>query len=392
VERDYQDKFTDFTCCVGSGMESHALHGDGIFYESGDHLWINLYAPSAANWENADAKLTVDTDFPDAERVLIRMVLAAPKTLSLSLRRPSWAKVGFTVSVNGEAVDDLPTAGSYLELKRLWHDGDTVTLGLPKCLRMEPLPDNPSRVALLWGPLVLAGDLGPETHGGYTGTPVLVAAGRPVEEWLQPVAGENGQFDSINAGRNIDGTNSVVDVRFTPFYQLHRRSYSAYWDLYTPEEWERKSAEVAAEQDAKRELEAATVAYAQPGEMQPERDFNQQGGDSSPERLFGRPGRRSKSWFSFDMPVDSTFPMALVITYHTDEFVKRSAEILVDGFLIGERKAERMRPGGASGAFFEVEYPLLPELVAEKSKVTVRFQATEGNDTGTVFGLRMVRS
>ena len=35
VRREYQDLSRSFTCCVGSGMESHALHGLGIYYESG---------------------------------------------------------------------------------------------------------------------------------------------------------------------------------------------------------------------------------------------------------------------------------------------------------------------------------------------------------------------
>ena len=35
-----------------------------------------------------------------------------------------------------------------------------MTLVLPKALRLEPLPDNPRRAAIMWGPLVLAGDLG----------------------------------------------------------------------------------------------------------------------------------------------------------------------------------------------------------------------------------------
>jgi len=50
-QREYADMFQSFTCCVGSGMESHALHGDGIYYESGDKLWVNLYAPSTADWQ-----------------------------------------------------------------------------------------------------------------------------------------------------------------------------------------------------------------------------------------------------------------------------------------------------------------------------------------------------
>ena len=33
VSREYQNMLADFTCCVGSGMESHALHGDGIYFE-----------------------------------------------------------------------------------------------------------------------------------------------------------------------------------------------------------------------------------------------------------------------------------------------------------------------------------------------------------------------
>ncbi len=55
----------------------------------------------------------------------------------------------------------LRRAGSS-ELKRTWKTGDAITITLPKTLRLEPLPDNPRRVAILWGPLVLAGDLGPE--------------------------------------------------------------------------------------------------------------------------------------------------------------------------------------------------------------------------------------
>jgi len=73
---------------------------------------------------------------------------------------------------------------SYVEVERTWKTGDTVTLALPKQLRLEPLPDNPRRTAILWGPLVLAGDLGPEdqeelAHDEITGlwkVPVFVAA------------------------------------------------------------------------------------------------------------------------------------------------------------------------------------------------------------------------
>ncbi|MFO1490478.1 MAG: glycoside hydrolase family 127 protein, partial [Kiritimatiellia bacterium] len=108
VRQEYQDMSDSFTCCVGSGMESHALHGDGIYFESGDRLWVNLYTPSTAQWSSAGVGLTVETDLPVGDAVSIRLTCGAPRRFRLSLRRPSWAGDGFTVAVNGEAVRDVP--------------------------------------------------------------------------------------------------------------------------------------------------------------------------------------------------------------------------------------------------------------------------------------------
>ena len=44
-------------------------------------------------------------------------------------------------------------------------------------------------------------------------------------------------------------------------------------------------------EEKQKKLEAATIAFAQPGQMQAERDFNQQGEDSAPVRVEDRFGR-----------------------------------------------------------------------------------------------------
>jgi uncharacterized protein len=384
VTREYQDMFDGFTCCVGSGMESHALHGDGLYHASadGDKLWVNVYAPSTADWAKRGVKLAVATDFPEGESATLKLSLASPQKFTLALRRPAWAEKGFTVSLNGEPVATPSLVAGYVELTREWRDGDQVALTLPKTLRAEPLPDNPRRVALLWGPLVLAGDLGPEDRQAATAArpPVFVTDESDLSSWLRPVAERPGVFRSVGAGRE-------QDVELTPFYRLHRRTYAVYWDLFTGAEWETRAAELAREAEAQRRLEAATVAYAQPGEMQPERDFNQQGENTSPERTMGRAGRRGTKWFSFDLPVDATQPGALVVTYWNDEWRKRTFEILVDGTRIAEQTVEK----GGEPRFFEVRYALPAELVAGKQKVTVRFQATNGNEIAAVYGLRSIR-
>ena len=390
VRHEYGNMFRSFTCCVGSGMESHALHGEGIYYESGERLWVNLYVPSTARWESAGVSLTMETGFPEGESATLKVELEAPRELTLALRRPSWAGEGFSVGVNGQAVEELPEPGCHVLLKRTWQSGDQVALVLPKTLRLEPVPDNPRRAALMWGPLVLAGDLGSEdqreierdTLSGQLKVPVFVAAERPLAEWLKPVADKPGHFRSDGVGRGRD-------VEFVPFYRLHRRTYGVYWDLFTPAEWEQEKTEYAARQERHRKLELATVAFVQPGEMQPERDFNYRAADDAQlARLLGRRGRRAKSWFSFDLPVDPAHPMALVVTYNSDEWRRRTFEILVDGRRIKEQTVEKRGPM----RFFDVECAVPAELAEGKEKVTVRFQASGGNEIAAVYGIRMIRA
>ena len=107
VQHEYQDMFRSFTCCVGTGLESHALHGDGIYYESGDKLWVNLYAPSEAQWAEAGVKLQMETDFPEGESATVKLTLRSAREFTLALRKPYWAQEGFTITVNGETLGEI---------------------------------------------------------------------------------------------------------------------------------------------------------------------------------------------------------------------------------------------------------------------------------------------
>jgi len=416
VTHEYQDMFRDFTCDVGTGMENHALHGDGIYYEGDDRLWVNLYVPSSATWAKTGVELTMETDFPEGETAKLALRLRAPREFTLALRRPYWTGQGFLVKLNGQIVepgqepapDSLDRTGrsqyrrpayepsSYLELKRRWTSGDVVEVALPKTLHLEPLPDNPHRLSLMWGPLVLAGDLGPEPDG-HRGegarpappVPVFVTAD-PVATWLQPVAGAPGHFRTDGVGREPDARGRVSDVDFQPFFRLHRRTYSTYWDLFTPAEWDRQKTAYAAEAERLRKLAAATVAYLQPGEVVFERQFNYQAGEGAqPQRILGRPGRGCRTWFSYDLPVEPSHPMVLIATYFSGDRRGTPADfgIQVDGGSIGDQQLGLSDPH----RFFDLEYRLPEDLVRGKSKVTVRFQAKQGSQIATVFGLRMIR-
>ena len=66
------------------------------------------------------------------------------------------------MKINGRAIDVTPTPGSYLTLNRVWKAGDKIEMTLPMHLSVEAMPDDPKTQAFLYGPLVLAGDLGSE--------------------------------------------------------------------------------------------------------------------------------------------------------------------------------------------------------------------------------------
>jgi DUF1680 family protein len=386
VRREYADMNRSFTCCVGTGLESHALHGLGLYYESGDRLWVNIYAPSTALWEAAGVKLTMDTTFPEGESASLTVDVKEPRELTIALRRPSWAEDDFVVRVNG-TLTALPKPGSYVEIKRVWRTGDTVSLTLPKSVWLDRLEDNPKRAAILWGPLVLAGDLGaaPARERGPEGemrqqfdAPPLVTE-RDVLTSLQPVADRPGTFRMTNLGAAIE---------FAPFYKLHRRTYTAYWDILTPTEHKTRLTERAAEEQRQRALEAASVGFVSAGDAKAEKAFNQQGEETTIVRAEGRPGRRSAKWFSYDVPVEATATMTLVVTYNSDNRRARSFEIHADG----QRISEQALAQSSVSRFFDAQYPLPVDVTRGKRTVTIRFQATGGNEVAPVFAVRTIRS
>jgi DUF1680 family protein len=396
VRREYQDMNRSFTCCVGSGLESHALHGHGIYYEAGDRLWVNLYAPSIAQWESAGVKLAMATTFPDGDAATLSFDVVAPKTFTLLLRRPSWAGDGFNVKVNGAFVTALPKPGAYAELKRTWKSGDTVSLVLPKRLRVERLADDSTRAAIMWGPLMLAGDLGADrsptaatirSRTEPPAAPALVTT-RPVEEWLKPIAGSAGKFRAAGIAFAMDGGKTAGDVELAPFYKLHRRWYVGYWDLDTRPEYDRRVAAVVAEKARQQKLAAATLTYVPAGDGEAEKAFHFEGDDSTIVRVDGRPGRRSGKWFAYQIPIDATDAAALIVTYNSDNRRERTFDVLVDD----TRIASETMAKSSVARFIDVSYALPQDLVRGKRAIAMRFQATHGNDTAVVFGIRLARS
>ena len=370
----------DFTCCNGSGMENHARYGENIYFHSHDALWVNLFIASELTWVDKNLKVRQETNFPQTPGTRLTFTAIEPIKLAVHIRHPFWATAGFSLKLNGTKLDTTSTPQSYAIVDRVWKTDDVLEVEMPMPLRTESMPDNPKRIAVFAGPILLAGDFG--APGSETPVSGFVTGDRPPADWIKAVEDEPLVWRTSRAGR-------PRDVQLTPFYSMYDRVYSVYWDLFTDSEWQAKRAEQEAEIQRRRELEARTVDLFQIGEMQPERDHNLKGEKTGAGEFGGRKLRdaRDGGWFSFDVAVPGEAPADLVITYWGSETGNRAFDILVNDTKIATQKLNRDKPE----KFWDQVYPLPEAITKGKSKVTIKFQAHPGNYAGGVFGIRVVR-
>jgi DUF1680 family protein len=105
------------------------------------------------------------------------------------------------------------------------------------------MPDDPKLAAIMYGPLVLAGELDAENldpkriysddkvlHGGFSAIAVPELAGdrNALDKWIQAVSAKDRplSFRTVGAGR-------PGDVTLSPFYRLFNQRYCVYWRFRT---------------------------------------------------------------------------------------------------------------------------------------------------------------
>lgn len=382
----YQDQFNAFTCCVGTGMENHAKYGRGIYFHTVDKLFVNLFIPSEVNWAERGIKLRQQTEFPDRDTTTLIFDAAKSTKLTLAIRYPYWAEHGAEVTLNGKELKLEPTECSYLEIRRTWERGDSVHVRFPMALRLETMPDNRNRAAIMYGPIVLAGELGEVNDPAASRpdfVPVLLTSSRDLAGWVKPENDAPLRFKTEGVGR-------PRDFALYPFFRMHDKRYSVYWDFFTESEWQAREAAYKAEVERLQALEARTVDVVRIGEMQPERDHNLQGENTGAGDALGRKWRHATDggWFSFELKVVPAGANILSVTYWGSDAGNREFDVLVDGQKVASERLENNNPG----KFYDQEYKLPESAVAGKQKVTVKFQAHPGKWAGGVFGARMLKA
>lgn len=345
--RVYSQPQNCFWCCVGSGMENHARYGEMIYASRENELIVNLFIPSSLNWKEKGMTFTQETSFPENEKTRLVVKTEKSRKMKISFRCPEWIekdKVEF--KVNGENVEAVFDDGYYV-VYRKWSDGDTLEMSLPMTLRAVQLPDKSPYYSFMYGPVVLAADLGKErldgmfaddSRGGHVasgpqlplqGMPVIVGQEETILENIRKVANDKLEFKlyGIYPSR-------YEGMLLKPFYKTHECRYMVYWEVVSKDELKQRRDELAKAEEERIKLDNATADVVVCGEQQPESDHFIEMDNSVIGSEQGTPWRETRSWFLYKMKSNGKPVNAVMLK--SFQASSKNAVLYVNGVKVGD--------------------------------------------------------
>jgi len=243
--RAYNSPEESFWCCTGTGAEEFAKLTDTIFFRRGSDVYVNQFIASTLDWKEEGLLIDQVTQFPREQGTTLKIKTSRPIARTVHVRIPSWTTDAAQVKINGRASEAVADSGSYLGIRRVWQDGDNISITLPMELRQEALPGDDSVTAVLYGPLVLATNLGPGPadgpskviHSGAT-APDNLSSPDPLpktfadpgirpDQWVQTESKSELRFKVAGEGAKHE---------LMPMYQIRDQRYAVYCQIGNPKE------------------------------------------------------------------------------------------------------------------------------------------------------------
>ena len=224
------------SCCGGTGSENHVKYQEAAYFTSDDCIWVGLYLPSVAEWDEQGIILEQECAWP-AEHSTIRIAKGRGK-FAMKLRIPYWATEGVKVTLNGEEVAADYAPCSYVTIPaRKWKKGDVVEVHLPFTKHVNYGPDRMTTAAtapnetntpfapmwtgtLMYGPLAM-GTTGIDNWADATVTLDSdlgnVIANRPTTE-----SGTHGNLYTLTVGERTFIPDYALDRNQTHYLRIAR--------------------------------------------------------------------------------------------------------------------------------------------------------------------------
>ncbi|SEO00810.1 hypothetical protein SAMN04488134_103103 [Amphibacillus marinus] len=170
-QKKWGSKTRDFWCCHGTMVQAQAFYPELIYFEDAatEKIIISQYIPSELTYQDIHLKQAIamkyyndqaffdEHDDSQMSRWLLKFSIKSTQARkrTLSFRVPAWVTGKPSVQLNGVAIQ-VELHNGYFDLTHDWQD-DQLSIFFPSELRVEALPDLPELVAVIDGPIVLAG-------------------------------------------------------------------------------------------------------------------------------------------------------------------------------------------------------------------------------------------
>lgn len=411
-------------CCTSSGHRMVSLLPTFLYGKDKDGVFINQYAASTVETELSNGqsiRIKQDTDYPQSTKISILIESAPKDAMTIRLRVPGWCKKP-SVRLNGEPIRSVKT-NSYLEIKRLWSNGDVIELDFPMDLEWvrsdakwntsirrlpggemihEPIPNSPAPYALRRGPVVYAIDtmwwddkqVSPPANVGNNLAVV------PDLNELKEVDTPKGLKGPVYETSFVTISGEEVRAKMVPFTNIGHwyqegepkpdrhaavNSY-AIW-LQSPDSPLFKERIQMSKEEQERLANA--IDYVKIGNQDSEEAHGVEGGNTG---IFREKPYRHGNTFSYELKVATERDSKLIVTYWGSDD-GREFDVKINDRIVGTTKLSNNKPD----EFFEVTYEIPVELIAGKTnafgqkldKVRISFVTKNNRVAGGVFGIRV---
>lgn len=373
----YCTPFNSFWCCTGTGMENHARYGESIYFEGKEGLYVSQFIPSELDWKEKNAKVKLEKDSPSSGRVTLTLTQAPTGPTQIFIRKPYWTVGEPQLTLNGRQIKAEVSDTGFLGINHAFADGDRIEVQFTPGYHLWPMPDNPNRAALFYGPTVLAGNFGTGLDTG-TQVPALVAPQKDISHWLEPRAESPLDVMTNHVGR-------PQDYKLIPFNQIKDQKTTVYWDFLSEPEWAEREKKLEAGKAFLAALNAETLDHFLPGQPDSEKAHNTTSEKSGSGEFNGKGYRDANDGggMTFMMKATPLKEAVLTLTFWGSDSGGRIFDVNIDGKKIRTITLDNNRPN----EFYREYIPFTPQ----NDQITVNLQAQPGMMMGGLFGARTLQ-
>ncbi|MET7280798.1 beta-L-arabinofuranosidase domain-containing protein [Kribbella sp. NPDC005582] len=241
----------DFWCCHGTLLQANASIDEAALYVDPAGISISQYLNSVTTWPGlfgTSVQITIAADLeegvvlgqrqtvhgaagiqellsrplpprrPNHHVYVVDVHCDRPSRFEIRLRVPSWSAGAPVLQINGKSAPAVADNG-WIVIAQVW-SSQQLRLTVPSGLSTVPLPDQPGTVAVLDGPVVLAGLTSQES----------ILYGDPGEPANFLTADQERHHSWWRTG-TYRTTGQPTAIRFVPLAEIRDEPYTVYFPL-----------------------------------------------------------------------------------------------------------------------------------------------------------------